>query len=298
MSKRSETRTGYLLLFPAMAVLAVLAVVPILVLLWLSLRYKVPAFGIDAFAGLEHYMVLLQSPRFWNSLGVTIYFAGVSVALETALGLGLALVLAYRVPGVGWARALILLPWAIPTVVTAKLWDWMYHPELGIVNYLLQAGALTAAPVNWLGTPAWAIHAAIIADVWRTTPFVVILLLAGLATISPDLYRAAALDGASLWQSFRHVTLPLLRPVLLVVVLFRLIDALRAFDLLYVMTGGGPADSTETLSIFAYKILFQSLQFGYGSAIGVTIFLIVTLASLLLLWLGRADFRRLVGRRT
>jgi multiple sugar transport system permease protein len=281
-----------------MAVLAVLAVVPILVLLWLSLRYKVPAFGIDAFAGLEHYMVLLQSPRFWNSLGVTIYFAGVSVALETALGLGLALVLAYRVPGVGWARALILLPWAIPTVVTAKLWDWMYHPELGIVNYLLQAGALTAAPVNWLGTPAWAIHAAIIADVWRTTPFVVILLLAGLATISPDLYRAAALDGASLWQSFRHVTLPLLRPVLLVVVLFRLIDALRAFDLLYVMTGGGPADSTETLSIFAYKILFQSLQFGYGSAIGVTIFLIVTLASLLLLWLGRADFRRLVGRRT
>jgi multiple sugar transport system permease protein len=298
VSKRSETRTGYLLLFPAMAVLAVLAVVPILVLLWLSLRYKVPAFGIDAFAGLEHYMVLLQSPRFWNSLGVTIYFAGVSVALETALGLGLALVLAYRVPGVGWARALILLPWAIPTVVTAKLWDWMYHPELGIVNYLLQAGALTAAPVNWLGTPAWAIHAAIIADVWRTTPFVVILLLAGLATISPDLYRAAALDGASLWQSFRHITLPLLRPILLVVVLFRLIDALRAFDLLYVMTGGGPADSTETLSIFAYKILFQSLQFGYGSAIGVTIFLIVTLASLLLLWLGRADFRRLVGRRT
>jgi multiple sugar transport system permease protein len=298
VSKRSETRTGYLLLFPAMAVLAGLAVVPILVLLWLSLRYKVPAFGIDAFAGLEHYMVLLQSPRFWNSLGVTIYFAGVSVALETALGLGLAIVLAYRVPGVGWARALILLPWAIPTVVTAKLWDWMYHPELGIVNYLLQAGALTAAPVNWLGTPAWAIHAAIIADVWRTTPFVVILLLAGLATISPDLYRAAALDGASLWQSFRHITLPLLRPILLVVVLFRLIDALRAFDLLYVMTGGGPADSTETLSIFAYKILFQSLQFGYGSAIGVTIFLIVTLASLLLLWIGRADFRRLVERRT
>jgi multiple sugar transport system permease protein len=298
VSKRSETRTGYLLLFPAMAVLAVLAVVPILVLLWLSLRYKVPAFGIDAFAGLAHYMVLLQSPRFWNSLGVTIYFAGVSVALETALGLGLALVLAYRVPGVGWARALILLPWAIPTVVTAKLWDWMYHPELGIVNYLLQAGALTAAPVNWLGAPAWAIHAAIIADVWRTTPFVVILLLAGLATISPDLYRAAALDGASLWQSFRHITLPPLRPILLVVVLFRLIDALRAFDLLYVMTGGGPADSTETLSIFAYKILFQSLQFGYGSAIGVTIFLIVTLTSLLLLWIGRADFRRLVGRRT
>jgi multiple sugar transport system permease protein len=115
--------------------------------------------------------------------------------------------------------------------------------------------------------------------------------------IPPDLYRAAALDHASPWQTFRHVTLPLLRPVLLVVVLFRMIDALRAFDLLYVLTGGGPADSTETLSIYAYKILFQSLQFGYGSAIGVTMFLVVTLASLLQLWVGRADVLRLVGQR-
>lgn len=297
MNDRSETRTGYLLLCPALGVLALLALIPILALLWLSLRHKVPSFGIDAFAGLNNYAVLFQTPRFWNSLGVTLYFAAVSVALEAVLGLGLALVLARRFPGAGWARALILLPWAIPTVVTAKLWDWMYHPDLGVVNYLLQTAGLATGPMNWLGTPTLAIHAAIIADVWKTTPFVVVLLLAGLAMIPPDLYRAAALDHASPWQTFRHVTLPLLRPVLLVVVLFRMIDALRAFDLLYVLTGGGPADSTETLSIYAYKILFQSLQFGYGSAIGVIMFLVVTLASLLQLWVGRADVLRLVGQR-
>jgi multiple sugar transport system permease protein len=188
----------------------------------------------------------------------------------------------------------ILLPWAIPTVVTAKMWDWMYQPELGVLNYFLRASGLTTEPVNWLGTPALAIHAAIVADVWKTTPFVVILLLAGLALIPSDVYRAAALDGASAWQTFRHVTLPLLRPILMVVVVFRMIDALRAFDLLYVMTGGGPADTTETLSIYAYKMLFQTLQFGYGSAIGVVMFMLVALVSLFQLWVGRRDSRRLV----
>lgn len=296
MRSQTETRTGYLLILPAMCVLALVALYPILVLFWLSLRHRVLPFGIDAFVGLDHYAILVQTPRFWNSLGVTLYFATVSVTLEVALGLGIALLLAGRFRGVGWARALILLPWAIPTVVTAKMWDWMYHPDLGIANYMLQALGITTVPVNWLGTPALAIHAAIIADVWKTTPFAVILLLAGLAMIPSDVYRAAALDGASPWQTFRHITLPLLRPILLVVLLFRMIDALRAFDLLYVMTSGGPADTTETLSIYAYKILFQTLQFGYGSAIGVVMFMVVAMVSLLQLWLGKTDFRRLVGR--
>lgn len=294
--RSEETRTGYFLLCPALSVLALLALLPVFLLFWLSVRHRILPFGIDTFAGLDHYAVLFETPRFWNSLGVTLYFAVMSVALEVLVGLGLALLLASRFHGAGWAQALILLPWAIPTVVTAKMWDWMYHPDLGIVNYLLHSAGITAVPVNWLGTPSLAIHAAIIADVWKTTPFVVILLLAGQAMIPPDLYRAAALDGASPWQTFRHVTLPLLRPVLLVVVLFRMIDALRAFDLLYVLTGGGPADSTETLSIYAYKILFQTLQFGLGSAIGVIMFLIVSLVCVLQLWIGRADFRRLVGR--
>jgi multiple sugar transport system permease protein len=297
MRDRSESYTGYILLLPALAVLAVVAIYPIGGLFWLSLRQRILPFGIDAFIGLDNFKLLMQMPRFWNSLGVTCYFAVLSVTLEVLVGLGIALLLARRFPGVGWVRAVILLPWAIPTVVTAKMWDWMYQPELGVLNYFLRAAGLTTDPVNWLGTPALAIHAAIVADVWKTTPFVVILLLAGLALIPSDVYRAAALDGASAWQTFWHVTLPLLRPILIVVVVFRMIDALRAFDLLYVMTGGGPADTTETLSIYAYKMLFQTLQFGYGSAIGVVMFMLVALVSLFQLWVGRRDSRRLAKAR-
>jgi len=298
MKDRSETRTGYLLLLPALCVLAVVAIYPILDLFWLSLRHRVPPFGIDSYIGLDNFRLLVQTPRFWNSLGVTGYFATLSVALEMALGVGIALLLSREFRGVGWMRALILLPWAIPTVVTAKMWDWLYQPELGLLNYLLRATGLSAEPVNWLGTPSLAIHAAIIADVWKTTPFVVILVLAGLAVIPHDVYRAAALDGASAWQTFRHVTLPLLRPILTVVVVFRMIDALRAFDLLYVMTGGGPADSTETLSIYTYKMLFQTLQFGYGSAIGVAMFLLVAAVSLIQVWLGPVGAQRTARTRS
>jgi multiple sugar transport system permease protein len=176
------------------------------------------------------------------------------------------------------------------------MWDWMYQPQIGVLNYVLQTMNLTTTPVNWLGSPSLAIHAAIVADVWKTTPFVVILLLAALAVIPRDLYRAAAIDGASSWQTFWHITLPHLRTILTVVILFRMIDAMRVFDLLYVMTGGGPADMTETLSIYTYKILFQTLQFGYGSAIGVIMFLLVASVSLLQLWIGRDAFRRMIGK--
>lgn len=294
MKEISDRGTGYVLLLPSLSVLVGVALVPIVFLVALSLRQRVLPFGIDTFIGLGNYALLFQTPRFWNSLGVSAYFAVLSVLLEVTLGLAIALLLTRGFPRAGLARALILLPWAIPTVVTAKMWDWLYHPDLGLFNYLLQAVGLK--PIYWLSSPSLALHAAIVADVWKMTPFVVILLMAGLAIIPQDVYRAAALDGAAPWQTFWHMTLPLLRPVLLVVILFRMIDALRAFDLLYVLTGGGPADRTETLSIFAYKIYFQTLQFGYGASIGVVMFLIVGLASLLQLWAGRADFRRLIRR--
>lgn len=294
MNSRGDTRTAVAFLLPALSVLGLVALYPILALFRLSFRERILPFGIDVFVGLNNYVTLFQTPRFWNSVAVTAYFAVVSVTLEVLLGLGIALLLARSFRGVGWIRALILLPWAIPTVVTAKLWDWMYHPDLGVLNFLLAKGGLP--PAHWLATPATAIHAAILADVWKMTPFAVILLLAGLAMIPGDLYRAASLDGATRWHMFRHITMPLLRPMLLVVVLFRVIDALRVFDLPYVLTGGGPADATETLSIYAYKMLFQTFQFGYGSAIGVVMFLLVALASIFQLWIGRNDFRRLVGR--
>jgi multiple sugar transport system permease protein len=147
------------------------------------------------------------------------------------------------------------------------MWEWMYNTDFGILNYLL------GARINWLGSPFWALNAAVFMDVWKTTPFVVILLLAGLKVIPRELYQAARIDGASPWQLFRRITLPLLLPVVLVVLIFRTLDAFRIFDAVYVLTGGGPANTTETLSIYAYKVLFQTLQFGYGSTLSVVVFL-------------------------
>jgi multiple sugar transport system permease protein len=154
------------------------------------------------------------------------------------------------------------------------MWEWLYHPEYGLFNYALRSFGV-AEPINWLGSPVWAIHAAIVMDVWKATPFAALLLLAGLQTIPRELYMAARVDGAGRWATFRHVTLPLLMPVILVVLAFRTMDAFRVFDAVYVLTGGGPGNSTETLSIYAYKTLFQSLQFGYGAALTSAMFLLV-----------------------
>jgi len=151
----------------------------------------------------------------------------------------------------------------------------MYNPEIGVLNYLL------GSRINWLGDPTWALHAAIAMDVWKSTPFVALLLLAGLQGIPRDLYRAAVVDGAGGFTIFRRVTLPLLAPLLLVAAVFRTIDALRVFDAIYVLTGGGPANGTETLSIYAYKTLFQALDFGYGSTLAVAVLLITAATALI-----------------
>jgi len=165
--------------------------------------------------------------------------------------------------------SIVLIPWAIPTVVSAKMWEWLYNPDFGLLNYII------GTKINWLGSPFWALNAAIFMDIWKTTPFVALLLLAGLKNIPLDLYQAAKVDGASPWYIFKRITLPLLTPVMLIVLIFRTLDAFRVFDAIYVLTGGGPANTTETLSIYAYKILFQTLQFGYGSTIALMVFLCV-----------------------
>lgn len=257
---------------PAALLLAAVTAVPMGYVVWLSLQSRTP-FRPPAFAGLDNYLRLALDARFWNALGNTAYFTAASVALELALGLAVALAVARA----GRMRSLvygaILVPWAIPTVVSARMWEWMYNPEIGVLNYLL------GARVNWLGDPVWALHAAIAMDVWKSTPFVALLLLAGLQGIPRDLYRAAAVDGASAWAAFLRLTLPLLAPVILVAAVFRTIDALRVFDAIYVLTGGGPANGTETLSIYAYKVLFQALDFGYGSALAVAVLAITAVAT-------------------
>jgi multiple sugar transport system permease protein len=172
--------------------------------------------------------------RFWNALENTVYFTSLSVSLELALGLSIALLLNRDFAAKGLVRAVVLVPWAVPTVVSARMWEWIYNTDFGILNHLL------GQKINWLGSPGWAMHAAVLMDVWKTTPFVVILLLAGLQVIPRDLYRAARVDGAGRWQPFRRLTLPLLKPVLLVVLIFRTLDAFRIFDAVYVLTGGAP----------------------------------------------------------
>lgn len=268
--QRSDRRTGLLFLAPALAMLGCVTVYPAVWVFWLSLQYRVPIFGIARFAGLDHYAFLAVDPRFLNALRVTLAFTVLSVALELGLGLAAALLLHRQRAGRQAALSLLLLPWALPSVVTAKLFEWLYHPSAGLANFLLGGRSL-----NWLGDPYLALVAVILADVWRAMPFVALLCYARLLSISSEVYEAAQVDGAGTLATFRSITLPLLRPVLLVTLLFRTLDALRGFDIMFVLTGGGPANATETLTVYAYRSLFQTLQLGLGSAIGVTVFVLV-----------------------
>jgi multiple sugar transport system permease protein len=258
---------------PAVVTLAALTVGPALWVFWLSLRERLPVFGVDRFAGVAHYAFLATDPRFWSAVRVTLVFTLTSVALELALGLALALAMRGQRVGRRAALALLLLAWALPGVVTAKLFEWLYHPAAGLVNVVLRS------QVNWLGDPSLALPALVLADVWRTMPFVALFCYARLLTIPAAVYEAAAVDGAGRTAAFRYVTLPLLAPVLIVTLLFRTLDALRAFDLMFVLTGGGPAGLTETLTVYAYRSLFQTLRFGFGSAIGVVVFVLVMIVA-------------------
>jgi len=280
MSTKSKP---YIFLVPALFILAVVTVYPLFYVLWLSLHRRLLIFDISKFIGLENYGFLLRDDRFWNALYNTVYFTGVSVSLELILGLAIAMLLNGAFKGKGIMRSIILVPWVIPTVVSAKMWEWMYNPDFGILNYLLGVN------INWLGSPFWALNAAVFVDVWKTTPFVTLLLMAGLQTIPMDLYGAARVDGASNWYIFKRITLPLLKPMILIVLIFRTLDAFRVFDVIYVLTGGGPGNSTETLSIYAYKTLFQTLQFGYGSALSVMVFLSVAIITILYVKLLRRE---------
>ncbi|NNC14724.1 sugar ABC transporter permease [Corallococcus exiguus] len=287
-SQARERRQAYLLVAPAVVVLAVVALYPVLAAIWLSLHRYILVFGERRFTGLENYAYLMGDVRFWSALGNTAYFTAVAVAVELLLAVPLALLLNRAFPGRGLLRASVLVPWAIPTVVSARLWAWMFNPDYGLINRLLGG-----AEINWLGAPGYALHAAILVDVWKTTPFVALLVLAGLQGIPEDLYKAARVDGASGWRQFRSITMPLLKPALLLAVLFRSLDAFRVFDAIYVLTEGGPANTTETLSIYAYKTLMRSGDFGYGSTLSVATFLcVVLLAVVWLRWLGREEGRR------
>jgi len=279
--ERADARLGLLLSAPAIATILLIAVIPLAGTIWdslfrLSLRFENAP---RPFVGLDNYVSVLSDGAWYNALSVTGMVAGVSVAVELVLGMIIALLINRNFRGRGIVRASVLVPWALTTVVSAKMWAWIYDGRYGVANDLLMRLGVIDSPIIFLVRPEVTIWAMIVAEIWKTTPFMALLLLAGLQLISQELYDAAGLDGASRWQTFWRITLPLLKPTILVALLFRTIDAVRMFDLPRVLTNGGPGKSTETVVLYTYNTFFTSLNFGYGSTLAVMIFLLVMVIS-------------------
>ncbi|HEY9812126.1 MAG TPA: sugar ABC transporter permease [Candidatus Sericytochromatia bacterium] len=274
-----EQRTAWILLIPALLLLAFVFAYPIGRAFWLSLFTKNLGTELQpVFSGLENYARMAGDGRFWQSFTTSAIFTTASVVIELFLGMGIALVLNQSFPGRSLVRTTAILPWALPTALIGLAWAWIFNDQFGVVNDLLLRLGLIKTGINWLGDPTLAMLALIFADVWKTTPFISILLLAGLQSISSDLYEAHAIDGASPWQSFRQITLPLLMPQVLISVLFRFAQAFGIFDLVAVMTGGGPGGATEVVSLYIYSTVMRYLDFGYGAALVVVTFLLLILA--------------------
>lgn len=279
-----EEKLAYGMLSPMLAFVVLFIIIPVLGTFWISLHRDVTFIPGFKFVGLDNYINVLSKREFWYSLFVTVSFSLVSVSLETILGLAFALILNERMKGRGILRAIVLIPWAVPTIISARTWELMYNYSYGLFNWILNSIGL--GNVNWLGSPLSAFFAVVFADVWKTTPFMTLLLLAGLQAIPGDTYEAAIIDGANMFQRFRHVTLPLLRPVLIVAVTLRTIDALRVFDVIYVLTGGGPGGATMSLSMLAFNY-YNLGDYGVGSAISIITFLTVLSFTVVYLKVGR-----------
>lgn len=273
----SERRLATLMVSPSMILIALVAAYPIGYAIWLSLHeYSVRVAGLSRWAGLRNYTSALQDSAFWDAVRTTFIFTGASVVLETVLGLAMAIAMQSAFRGQGALRTVVLVPWAILTVVTAILWQTIFEPQLGFVNSLLGAVGLPNDTV-WLGQSPEALIVMIIADTWKTAPFMALLLLAGLQVIPSEIYEAAKVDGATTWQRFTRITLPLLKPALLVALIFRTLDALRIFDLPFVLTKG--AHGTTTLSLISYETFQTNRILGLGSALAILTFFIVMIVS-------------------
>ncbi len=276
--ERARVRSALLLLLPALGLLGAAAGWPLLrtALLGFSDAHLARP-GEAAWIGLENYGFLVTDPDWWRAVANTFVFASVSVSVQLLLGLAIALVLAAEFRGRGLVRAAVLIPWAIPTVVSAQMWKWMYNDMYGVINAVLTGAGLLSEPVAWLADPFTAMAAIILADTWKATPFVTLLLLAGLQTIPGQLHEAARMDGAGAARRLLHITLPLLRPALLVALVFRTLDALRVFDLIYVMTGS--SRGTATMAVYARQQLIDFQETGYGAAASIFIFATIALVS-------------------
>ncbi|HEY8602034.1 MAG TPA: sugar ABC transporter permease [Thermomicrobiales bacterium] len=272
---RSKTRLAWALLTPTLLLIAFVAIYPLLQTIYQSFTDARLASGVAPnFVGLRNYQDLAQDETFRTSIWTTVKFTAITVVFEFLLGLVIALVINSNFKGRGLMRTAMLVPWAIPTVVSAQMWKWMYNDIYGPINdFLVRKVGILDSPVAFIAQPSTSLWAVAAVDIWKTTPFVALLLLAGLQVIPEDVYEAARIDGASGWQQFAQITLPLLRPAILVTLIFRTLDALRVFDVIFVMFGSRP--DTQTMSIYAQNNIVAFSDLGYGSAISVAIFAII-----------------------
>lgn len=296
--RRQRVRAAWTFLAPMLVALALVAGWPLLRTFYFSLTDgTLSALGDASFIGLENYLVyddgawygLLTDPLWWRSVWNTVFFAVVSVSLEVVFGVIVALILNAEFRGRMLVRAAVLIPWAIPTIVSAKMWAWMLNDQFGIINHLLMALGIIDSPIAWTASATYSMWAVIMVDVWKTIPFVALLALAALQMLPKDCYEAAEVDGIHPVRVFFKVTLPLITPALMVAVIFRLLDALRVFDVIYVLTSN--ASSTMTMSIYARQQLVEFQDVGYGSAASTLLFLIIALATVAYLYLGRKQLQ-------
>ncbi|MDR6101136.1 trehalose/maltose transport system permease protein [Agrobacterium larrymoorei] len=294
-------RSAWLFLAPTFLVLALVAGWPLVRTVWFSLTDASLTNLSDAeFVGLKNYLSwitlssgrtvyrgLLADPVFWGAAWNTVKFTILSVSLETVLGLIVALVLNAEFKGRGLVRAAILIPWAIPTIVSARMWSWMLNDQFGILNDMMLSLGLISQKIAWTANPETAMTAVLIVDVWKTTPFMALLILAGLQMVPKDMYEAAKVDGIHPIKVFLRVTLPMIRPALMVAVIFRMLDAMRVFDLIYILTPNNA--QTRTLSVLARENLFDFDKFAYGAAVSTMLFLIIASITIVYMWLGRVN---------
>jgi trehalose/maltose transport system permease protein len=283
---RERVRYAWLFMAPMLVVLALVAAWPLGRTIWFGFTdANLSDLSAAEFVGFANFAYLLVDPDWWGAFWNTVVFAFWSVLLETMLGLGIALAINANMPGRGLMRTAVLIPWAIPTIVSAQMWAWMYNDVFGVLNHMLLAIGLIAKPVAWTANPDTALWAVILVDVWKTTPFMTLLILAGLQMLPSECYEAAKVDGIHPVRVFFKVTLPLLRPALMVAVIFRILDAMRVFDVIYVLSGN--AKATMSMSIYARQQLVDFQDVGYGSAAASMLFAIIALFTVVYMTLGK-----------
>ena len=274
---------------PAALIIVLIVLVPLGRALWMSLfNIQLTRPGVEPFVGLGNYIDQLASGNFWGAVGRALFFTVASTALELLFGLALALLMDQPLRGRWLLRTIIILPWALPTIVNALMWRWIDNAEYGSLNALLTQTGIISHYQAWLSNSDTAMWMVIVADVWKLTPLVAILLLAGLQSVDREVVEVARVDGASGWQTFRLILLPLITPVILIVLVLRTMEAFKVFDIIWIMTHGGPANSTQTIAIYAYQVAYQGFDFGRGAALGYLIALVIMiLAAVYLRLLGR-----------